>query len=358
MKDSGEAGPTTGQRRQDTICAMTYKISPKSLAPQPSAAGASAAIHPAILKIDPVDARYIKLGTGGHLAEACIAQGVIRLGFDGVPHETCLAGDWDAVRQSLRKPDRFSGAATNQAQQIEDFYTLGADTLWITFWDKRLWWAFAEPGVMCDPAKDYLTRHRRTVGIWRCTDMAGDQLNVRDFSTKLTQLAAFRGTLCKVSQLHYLVRRINGEAEPLVTEAAALQADLVGMARRLVSALHWRDFEILVDRIFADSGWRRVSVLGENQADVDLIVEQVATGERAFVQVKSRANSAVLEDYVGRFHEYGACDRMFFICHSPSRALVARVANPAPDVELWFADTIAEKAIRAGLFEWLIERVR
>ena len=337
---------------------MTYKISPKTPALPPSVAGASSAVHLAIPKIAPADARYIKLGTGGRLAQACIAQGVIRLGFDGVPHEACLTGNWEAVRRSLRKPDRFSGAATNQAQQIEDFYTLGADTLWITFWDGRLWWAFAEPGVVCDPAKDYLTRHRRTVGPWRCTDIAGDQLNVRDFSTKLTQLAAFRGTLCKVSQFDYLVRRINGEAEPLVAEATALQAEFVDLARRLVATLHWRDFEILVDRIFADSGWRRVGVLGETQADVDLIVEQVATGERAFVQVKSRANPAVLEDYIGRFHDYGACDRMFFICHSPNKALLARAANPAPDVELWVAETVAEKAIRAGLFEWLIERVR
>jgi hypothetical protein len=335
---------------------MTLKISSKTLAPPPG--GASSAVRPAISKIAPADARYIKLGTGGRLAETCIAQGVIRLGFDGVPHQACLAGDWEAVHQALRKPGKFSGAATNQTQQIEDFYTLGADMLWITFWDGRLWWAFAETGVMCDPAKDYLTRYRRTVAPWRCTDIADDQLNVRDLSTKLTQLAAFRGTLCKVSQLDYLVRRINGEAEPLVAEATALRAELVAIARRLVAALHWRDFEILVDRIFADSGWRRVGVLGETQADVDLIVEQVATGERAFVQVKSRANPAVLEDYIGRFRDYGACGRMFFICHSPNKALLAQAANPAPGVELWFAETVAEKAIRAGLFEWLIERVR
>jgi len=57
----------------------------------------------------------------------------------------------------------------------------------------------------------------------------------------------------------------------------------------------------LVDLIFARSGWQRVSRVGEDLADVDMILEQRATGERAFVQVKSKAGQAVLDDYVDRF---------------------------------------------------------
>lgn len=136
----------------------------------------------------------------------------------------------------------------------------------------------------------------------------------------------------------------------------ALQSQLINMAERLIADLHWRDFEILVDRIFADSGWRRVGVLGETQADVDLIVEQTATGERAFVQVKSRATPAVFQDYVDRFREYGDCDRMFFICHSPKGSLRQHACPPA--VEMWFADTIARKAVRAGQYDWLVQRIR
>lgn len=335
---------------------MTYEtLSSSRSATTTLAEGGLAPAFP-LPKISPAAARYIKLGKGGKLARDCIEQGVIRLGFDGVPHDICQAGDWGAVRKSLSKPGKFSGAATNQAQQIEDFYALGRDTLWITFWEGKLWWAFAEPGVIMDTAGDYLTRYRRTSGPWLCTDIQGGDLAVRDFSTKLTQLAAFRGTLCNVRQLDYLLRRINAEAEPLAVEAEALQVQLIDVACRLVAALHWKDFEILVDRIFADSGWRRVGVLGETQADVDLIVEQTATGERAFVQVKSRATPAVLEDYIDRFREYGDCNRMFFVCHSPKGKL--RQQTALPDVELWFVETVAEKAIRAGLFQWLVQRVR
>src|SRR5690242_3789115 len=136
--------------------------------------------------IEAKEARYIKLGTGNRLAEDCIEKGLLRLGFDGVPHDLCLAGGWKAVQQMPRKPGKSAGPATNQAQQIKDFYTLGSDTLWITLWDGKLWWTFAKPGVLQDKDHDYLTRYRRTVGPWCCTDIGGQALYLRDFSTKLT----------------------------------------------------------------------------------------------------------------------------------------------------------------------------
>jgi len=40
---------------------------------------------------------------------------------------------------------------------------------------------------------------------------------------------------------------------------------------------------------------------GETLADVDLIMEEPTTGERAFVQVKSKATQAILDDYLDRF---------------------------------------------------------
>ena len=82
------------------------------------------------------------------------------------------------------------------------------------------------------------------------------------------------------------------------------------------------------------------------------------TGRRAYgIELDSLYCDVAVRRWL-RLHDYGACDRMFFICHSPNKALLARAANPAPGVELWFAETVAEKAIRAGLFEWLIERVQ
>lgn len=57
----------------------------------------------------------------------------------------------------------------------------------------------------------------------------------------------------------------------------------------MIASLHWADFETLVDLMFARMGWQRVSRVGGSQKDTDLVLIQPATGEAAFVQVKSKA---------------------------------------------------------------------
>jgi hypothetical protein len=89
-------------------------------------------------------------------------------------------------------------------------------------------------------------------------------------------------------------------------------------------------------------------------ADVDLVLRQPLTAETAFVQVKSRASQKIVDDYVDRYRSSGAYDCMFFVCHSPRGQL--RVDGP--DIHLWLGATLAEAAISAGLFDWLIERSR
>ena len=72
------------------------------------------------------------------------------------------------------------------------------------------------------------------------------------------------------------------------------------------------------------------------------------------MQVKSRANQAVLDDYVEMFRASGVYDRMFFVCHSPGRSLIK------PDdavIHLLFGTSLAAMVINAGLLDWLSERV-
>lgn len=309
-------------------------------------------------RITPKAVRFVRLGRGGECAEGCLSGGEVGLGFDERPHDLCLAGDWAAIKADFLKAGETPGTAENHTREVREFYTLGADTLWVTAWQGKVWWAFAEPEVAWhEELRQQLPRRRKAIGAWRSTDIEGRPLLLSRLSTNLTQSFAYRGTICEVAEPAYLVRRINGEVEPLAAKAEAAQAAVIEVAKAMITKLHWKDFEVLVDRIFADSGWRRVGVLGETQADVDLVVEQTATRERAFVQVKSKANTAVLKDYLERFSSAGDCGRMFFICHSPSRDL-AKAAPPHSKVELWFADTLARRAVRSGQFEWLIERTR
>jgi hypothetical protein len=128
---------------------------------------------------------------------------------------------------------------------------------------------------------------------------------------------------------------------------------MVAVAAEMIAALHWADFETLVDLIFARSGGQRISRVGGTQKDVDLILEQPTTGEKAFVQVKSKAGQAVLDNYVDRFRRRGADEQWFFVCHSPKGALNA---DDESRLHVWAGDRLADAAVRAGLFDWLTER--
>ena len=99
--------------------------------------------------------------------------------------------------------------------------------------------------------------------------------------------------------------------------------------------------------------WQRISRVGGSQKDVDLILEQPTTGEKAFVQVKSKAGQMVLDDYVDLFRRSGAYQRMFFVCHGPKGTL-----STEGDARLHIraGDRLADAAVRAGLFGWLMER--
>ena len=58
---------------------------------------------------------------------------------------------------------------------------------------------------------------------------------------------------------------------------------------KLVTALHDRDFELLIDLILARTGWTRLAELGRAIEGIDIEAENVAANEIAFVQVKSKS---------------------------------------------------------------------
>lgn len=249
--------------------------------------------------IQPTAVRYIKLGRGGAWAQNCIADGEVHFGYRAVPHEVCRQGDWDEVARLAVEAGRRPAKANDAVREIREFYSLGAGCLWITFADGHLWWAFAEPEVIWRGDSEDGSRGprmRRTVDGWRKTSTHGEPLRIDQLSLKLTQVAAYRQTLCKVKEEDYLLRRINGVEEPVVARARKARIDMTAVAVEMTAGLHWADFETLVDLIFARSGWQRVSRVGGEQVDTDLVLEQPTTGERAFVQVKSRAGQSVLGD--------------------------------------------------------------
>ncbi len=305
--------------------------------------------------ITPTKIRYIKLGSGGRWAGRGLERGEMHFGYATVPHELCLNQDWDAVVGLLIAAGRSPGKAKDAKREIRDFYTLGSDCLWVTFADGHLWWAFADPQVVWLGTDDEAqgARMREVRDGWHKTDITGKPLRSDGLSTILTQVAAYRQTICRIKPEAYLLRRINAVEEPVVARAREARSAMVAVAAEMIAALHWADFETLVDLIFARSGWQRVSRVGGGLTDVDLILEQPATGEKAFVQVKSKAGQAVLDDYVDRFRHSGTYQRMFFVCHSPKGTLSTEGDSR---LHVWAGDRLADAAVRAGLFDWLTER--
>ena len=99
------------------------------------------------MRIDPGQVRFIKLGEGGAWEKGCIesATPTIRFGFDNPHHQACLDRDWKTLEGFWREHEPTQ--VTKIVNQTKDFYMLPANTLWITFYKRKLYWCFAEPDV-------------------------------------------------------------------------------------------------------------------------------------------------------------------------------------------------------------------
>lgn len=309
------------------------------------------------LPLAPAAVRYIKLGAGGRWEAAALDGSTIEWGDADNPHALAAAGDWTATRDYYLAAGMSPGTATDVTRALRDFYTLGSDTLWITFARDHLWWAFAGPAVIERdvPTPAVGASYRRTLRPWRCTDITGEPLRITALSTRLTQLAGYRGTICGVAAADYLLRRINSIDEPMVAAARAARDALIDSVADLIRQLHWADFELFVDLVFTRAGWQRTSMLGGTMKDVDLILEQPVTGEQISVQVKSKADQKTLDASVAAFAASPLATRFFFVTHS-SPAALAVPAAATRQVHLWTADTLSRRAVDAGLVDWLIAR--
>jgi hypothetical protein len=302
--------------------------------------------------IKPETIRFIKLGEKGRWEQSCIEDdGTIRLGYQSPYHEHSLAGDWELVRAfwlDHRKGNQ--GAATRDLSQIRDFYELSEAALWITFYKRKLYWCFAERQVI---QREDGSRTRKAINGWSCEDSKANTLTIENLDGRVTKVQGFRGTICGVDLPEYLIRKINGEKQPEVIAAKENLAALQHSIEHLIKGLWWKDFELLVDLVFAQSGWQRISVLGQTDKDIDLDVFSPVTNRRAFIQVKSHASHEILNTSVARFREMKQFDEMYFVVHSSDTELVNRSENT---VHVLGLSRLSELVINAGLVNWLITK--
>ena len=311
----------------------------------------------AVERITANKARYIKLGDTGRWEELAFEEGFIPLQYQNVPHEIAVTLDKNKIRNCLIADGKVPRSASDHTRQILDFYTLDETTLWITFTSNYLCWCFAEPGVIPSQPDEIAIkghRYRRVRGAWHNTNLRGEPLYLTGISGDLAKKGMYRQTICDIypDQLEYLLRKINGEEQEVVKEATRARQALLASIESLMKLLQPADFEVLVDLVFSQSGWRRLGAVGGVKKTSDMELELPSTGERAFIQVKSDTRQSELDAYVKQLKTRGDA-RMFFAYHTCKGEL----ACVNSQVILLGPQRLSEMVLGAGLFDWLMQKV-
>lgn len=299
-------------------------------------------------------ALFIKLGEGGRWEAECLRNGTLRFGYQEIPHKICASGNWAEVDHLALGFSKDRGSATRHVNQVRQFYETDENVLWITFHSDRLWWCFSGRGVGPLPGDE---KERQVLGKWCDTDILGAPLLKGTLSGKLLAVQGFQGTICSVSEVEYLLHKINGTVPQHVAAAQTAFENLQTALIPLIRKLHPNDLEILTDLVFRQAGWQRVGVTGGTEKDIDLDLISPVTEERIAVQVKSRATADVYRAYREKYADMRGFTRFYFVTHSPNESLKKEAgAADDPSFVFWGAEQLAQQAVRGGLTGWLIDK--
>ncbi len=298
------------------------------------------------------NAYYIKLGkkNSGWVEECIEKDNNIKIGFRNPLHTECLNREWEKIRKYWIDEGKKNGKATEFTNQIKTFYESGEDTLWITFFKRRLYWCFAKTNI--EEQEDGY-RIRKVIGEWRDCNINGVPLEIESLSGKLTKVQGFQGTICGVKEFDYLLHKINDEKLNEVEKVKDTLFKLKIELEPIIQNLTWKDFELLIDLVFSYAGWQRVSSLGKTEEAIDLVLMSPVNGNRAFVQIKSESNNATFETYVKKFREMDQYDEMYFVVHTMTKPFISKEAR---DIKLWDVKKISELVVNSGLVNWVINK--
>jgi len=294
---------------------------------------------------------YIKLGRAGKWEESSIESGLMRIGWSEVALSDITNAKWKRVRSIISHIKKGQGATTTDYNALRMICDSKEPDVWITFYSSRLWWCQLTNETVC---QDDISKYRRVVGGWRDEDLDRRPLLLSRVPGQLAQLQGFRGTACRVHDVGLLRRLLNAEPSPDYEEIDRARDVLVDRIAHAIGNLHWKDFEILVDLVFRQAGWRRISQLGETMKYVDLELEEPVTRDRYQVQVKSRAGLAEFNDYATQFSPRGF-RKLYFVVHTPSDDLAN--GSSLENVELVRRRELASMVLDGGLTRWLMDKV-
>ena len=294
--------------------------------------------------------RYVKNGAGGRWWAVAKAHAELHASWTSIPVEQLVKPDFAALRKRIKLTQDFNA--------LHCLLERPSKHVWITFEDGYMWWCTVRDGIVANPKGEgkskgqfWLVCHKP----WSNRSVGGKLLAIADLPGTVSTVSGFKGTVCQPKAWQSILRIIRDEKNSDATEAECARIGYQRAVKKTVKALSPKDFEQLVDLILVRTGWARISTLGKTREGVDVEVENVTAAETAFVQVKSTATQAVLNDYIARFSERrDFYSRMIFAVHTPQGDLT--VPGDLP-VQVWAGDRLAHLVVLLGLGEWVESRL-
>lgn len=306
------------------------------------------------------NAYYIKLGEGGKWAESSIEEGKIRVGWAQLTLEEINNWREELNRKIIREYREqiglsiSKGAVSNNINRLRKIVTSTPDDVWITFHASHLWWCQVAES---DIEEDKISKYRKVLHKWSNQNIQGNPLIITQISGRLSKMQRYSGTACNVGEKERkdLTRLINNQPSEEFLAISKAKSALAKKVGEGLALLHWKDFETLVDLIFRNTGWRRISMVGSTMKYVDMELEEPITGDLYQVQVKSKATSADLKEYAEKFSQ-SSFKTLYFVVHDSQEKWAG--SPKYKNVELILQERLANMVVELGLIEWLLRKVK
>jgi hypothetical protein len=309
-------------------------------------------------------ALYIKLGEGGLWADDSIKNGRIRFGWKNINIKYIKNNNWEQIKELVEADYKNRGkktGASNDFNALKNICEANEETVFITFYSGKMYWCTAKSGTISedDKSKYVLT----SIG-WSCSDINRSRVfEINQISGRLTKYQIFMGTVCsvgnKIGEYDYLCNIIQGieshDYEKLINAITELKNALVNPIKNLTP----KDFEILVDLIFRNNGWKRTSVLGEVMKFFDIVLEEPFSRKLHGVQIKAACSLQTYEKYVDEFLKKYSEDfsTFFFAVHTPSSTLEKHIEKNEK-VKILDIKELSGLVISSGLVDWVLDKTK
>lgn len=307
---------------------------------------------------------YIKLGTEAKWWKECKEKKIIRLGFNSGSediYEWAISGQWEEVNKYW-KQIKTDTTATTFTNQIKQFFNDDGKTLWVTFEEGCLYYAFTDGEIIPDPSYDTSSYRRLTADGWKNVDKKNNPLRMEELSGNLTKTAAYRQTICKLEKdaEDYLRLKLKCEENPDWKKTNDSLNNLVKSIKPLIQSLTWKDFELLVELIFSNSGWQKTTKIGGTQKTTDLDLKNSITDEQIWVQVKSKSTANVFKEYKKKNEtEKRNFKTMYFVYHTGTH--IGKIGHNINEddeegIKVWDLEKVARNVVSNGLTKWVMDK--